>query len=254
MNDRELFKRFAAISAIVAAPVALTSWVLLILSVEGNLGLVEDMANVITLGAPAAGYIHVAWMITDTFGYLLLLAPAAVYLLGWLKSRSPNLVQLATFFGFAYFVVGAIAVYLLAGMAPAMMRAHESASGAQQETLLLVFQNAFNMAYYGVGPLGWFFGGLWWLGTGVVLWKERRIFGAATVILGLLALVVWFEQAFHLQALVIVETPFLFFIPIWSVWIGVVIWRREEKSERLVEAAVAARVIEGGTRQWQLKQ
>lgn len=248
MNDQETFKRFAAISAIVAAPVALASWALVILSVGGNLELVEDLSDVVTLGAPAANYFHVAWMITDTFGYMLLLAPAAVYIFGWLKSRNPNLAQLATFFGFAYFVVGSIAVYLLAGMAPPMMRAYESATGAQQETLLLVFQNSFNMVYYGVGPLGWLFGGLWWLGTGVVLRQEQRILGAATVFLGFLALIVWLEQAFHLQALVIVETPFLFLIPVWSVWLGIVIWRREEKGERLVEAAVAARVIEGGTR------
>jgi len=236
MNDQTIFKRFAAISAIVAAPVALASWALVILSVGGNLELVEDLSDVVTLGASAAGYFHVAWMITDTFGYMLLLAPAAVYILGWLKSRGPSLVPLATFFGFAYFVVGSTAVYLLAGMSPSMMRAYESASGVQQETLLIVFQNAFNMVYYGVGPLGWLFGGLWWLGIGVVLWEERRILGAATVFLGLLALVVWLEQAFHLQALVIIETPFLFFVPVWSVWLGAVIWRGMESSEPLIEA------------------
>lgn len=229
MNNGALFQRSASISALLAAPVALGSWVLVILAVGGNLALVEDLADVITLGASAAGYFHLAWMVTDTFGYMLLLAPAAIYIWRWLKPQGPNLVPLSTFFGFAFFVVGSIAVYLLAGLAPPLMRAYEGASGAEQETLLLIFQSAFDMVYYGVGPLGWLFGGLWWLSMGVVLRQERRMFGLATMILGLLGLGVWLEQAFRIQSLAIIETPFLFLIPVWSVWLGIVIWRRVKK-------------------------
>jgi hypothetical protein len=29
------------------------------------------------------------------------------------------------------------------------------------------------MVYYGVGPVGWLLGGLWWLGMGIVLVQER---------------------------------------------------------------------------------
>jgi hypothetical protein len=231
MNNSSLFQRLASLSAIAAAPVAIGSWILLALAVRGDLARIEDMANVITLGAPAAGYFRAAWMLTDTFGYMLLLAPAVVYLFRWLKSRSPNLVPLSSFFALAYFLVGTVSVYLLAGLTTPLMRAYESAPGAEKETVLLVFQSGFDMVYFGIGPLGWLFGGLWWLSIGYVLRQERRILGAVTMILGLLGLAVWLEQAFHLQSLVVIETPFLFLVPVWSLWLGLVIWRRTGQPE-----------------------
>lgn len=226
MNNQSQFPRIAAIAAIVAAPVALASWALVILALEGNPAVISDFADLLTVGASAAGYFQVAWMITDTFGYMLLLAPAALYLWRWLRRRGPNLVALATISGFAYMLVGSIAVALLAGLAPPMMRAYEVAPAAQQGTLLLIYQSVFGMVYYGVGPLGWLFGGLWWLGLGIVLGQERRILGLVTVILGLLGIGVWFEQAFGIQSLAIIETPFLLLVPIWSLWLGIVIWRQ----------------------------
>jgi hypothetical protein len=229
MNDEAKFPRIAAISAIVAAPVALASWALVILALSGNSEAVSDFADLITAGASAAGYFQVAWTITDTFGYMLLLAPAALYLWRWLSRRSPNLAALSTISGFAYMLVGSIAVALLAGLAPPMMRSYEVATAVERETLLLIYRSLFDMVYYGVGPVGWLFGGLWWLGMGFVLIRERRILGLLTVFLGILGIGVWLEQAFRIQSLAIIETPFLFLIPVWSVWLGIVIWRRAKQ-------------------------
>ena len=143
--------------------------------------------------------------------------------------------------GVAYMLVGSIAVALLAGLAPPLMRAYEVALGAQQEALMLIYRSAFDMVYYGVGPLGWLFGGLWWFGMGIVLVRERRILGLVTLILGVLGIGVWLEQAFRIQSLAIIETPFLFLIPIWSVWLGIVIWRQAKTEvEVFLELAMTA--------------
>lgn len=239
MRDQTTFSRIAATTAILSAPVALSAWVLVALAVGSNAGAVSDLADVFTLGAPAAGYLHLAWAVADTFGYSLLLAPAAFYLWNWLKPRNQALVTLSTISGFAHILIGVISVNLIAGLAPPMMRAYETASDPHREILLTILQSSFDMIFYGIGPIAFFFGGLWWIGIGTVLGKERRVFGIVTMVLGIMGLSVWFEQTFRFKPLVFIETPFLLLIPLWAAWLGIVVWRHDKQHEPVMEVIPA---------------
>jgi hypothetical protein len=238
MNDQTLFKRIAAITAVLAAPVGLGSFILVGLAVDFNQEAISNFADVINLGAAGAGPLHLAWVITDFFGNLLLI-PAAFYLWQWLKPRSSNLVTLASFSAFAFFLVGALVLSFVGAAIPPLMRAYETASGTQRETLSIILTTLFDMLYNGGGPLVYFFASLWWLGIGSVLRKEQSILGILTVIMGVIGLGIWAEQTFRIESLVFIEDVIFFLTYIWAVWLGIVIWRRDEQSDDLREPATA---------------
>ena len=232
MNDQGTFKRFAAITAIVSVPIALSSWVLVALAAGSDPDALFNLTDVITLGPRAAGYIHLAWMVADTFGHNLFLVPVALYLWLWLKPLNSKFVTLFTLSGFAYILVGLIGVTLLGGLVSPMMRDYAAASEPQREVLVIAFKSVFNMLFYGTGPLAFLLAGIWWLGIGSVLRKEQLSLGIFTMIVGALSLTVWLELAFQLDALVVFEVPQSFSSYIWLIWLGIVIWRRNEKYEQ----------------------
>lgn len=239
MNNQDNFKRIAAISAFISVPLALSSWLLVALAAGSDPDALSNLTDVITLGPRAAGYAHLAWMVADTFGHNLLLAPVVLYLWLWLKPHNSNFVTLFTISGFAYILVGLIAVSLLGGLVPPMMRDYATASEPQQEVLVGVFQSVFNMLFYGTGPLAFLLAGIWWLGIGTVLKKEQPFLGIFTMIVGVLSLTVWLEMNFRIEALTIFEVLQSFSSYIWLIWLGLVIWRRDEQPQHVMEAATA---------------
>jgi hypothetical protein len=138
-----------------------------------------------------------------------------------------------TIFGLAHILIGAIAGTLLATVWPPMIRAYAQASGAQRETLTVVFQVTADLTH-----AGWFNmleiipGGFWLLGIGLILRSERRMLGITTIVLGIAALVVGIETILRIEML---TRPglfvYLFFAPIWALWLGIVIAGRARKSE-----------------------
>ena len=101
MDDSIKFQRFAAITALVAIPLAIGQAVTSLMAVNYDRGLWSHPNAIIAIGAAQAQILR--WsMILDVFGDYLLLIPLMLFLGSWLKPRSPNFVTFYTLCGLAY--------------------------------------------------------------------------------------------------------------------------------------------------------
>lgn len=237
MNDVNSFRYIAAITAIISALLALAADVIVILAVDFNFELMADQAGLIALGTRAAELFR--WGETlGLLGYCLLLVPVVLYLWFWLRPRSPNLVTMYTVFGLAFVFIGAVGASLRAGVLPEMMSAYAQADNVQGQILEAVFQSAIDVIFGAIGPLESLLFGLWLLGVGLVLRKERRNLGILAVILGIAFLGTAVGEILRVEPLSMLELAY-FISPIWVFWLGIVIWRQSEQSEQSMEAATA---------------
>jgi hypothetical protein len=238
MNDQTIFKRIAAISAILSGPLAIGSLAMVTLAVDFDFGLMDDQARLITLGNRAANLMGRGEFL-GVFGYYLLFIPVTLYLRHWLMPRNPNLINLFTICGLGFIFIGVPGAILRANVLPEMMRAYTQASGAQQEMLAIIFKVTTDVIFAGLSVLEIIFIGVWWLGIGLILRNEQQLLGIFTIMLGIAALGNVVGKISHIEPLIMLEGIVFLFSPLWALWLGIVIWRRDEKHEQMMEVATA---------------
>ncbi len=239
MNDKTVFKGIAAVSAILAAPVQLIFLSIGFLAIDFNAEIMADQSLMIALGDQAAEMFR--WgEVLDIFGFYLLLIPVALYLRHWLHPHRPNLVDLFTLFGLGSIFFGVAGAAIRFGAMTEMMHAYVQASGAEREMLAALFQVLIDVIFSGLSTLEILLMGGWVLGMGLVLRRERRAFGLFTTMLGIAYLVTVAGVLFQIDAIIVAFTGIVVpLFPIWTVWLGIAIWRREEKPDLAMEPATA---------------
>jgi hypothetical protein len=239
MNDENSFRRIAAITAIISAPLMLASNIVTFMAVDFNFEFLANPAGLLTAGLdPGALGLFRMSEILGVFGYCLLFIPLTIYLWYWLRPRNPGLVTLYTVLGLMSIVFGVIEYGVRISIWPPLMIAYPEAVEAQREMLAVVFTAVTDFTFEGMYALSSILIGLWWLGIGLILRNERRILGIATAIMGVAILgagIGWFLRVEPLARLEL----FYFFEPFWAIWLGLVIWRRGEQSEQMAVAATA---------------
>jgi hypothetical protein len=228
-NDETAFRRMAAISAIISAPIALGASLVLLLAIEGDAEIISNPVGMLILGDRLAGIFR--WVeFAGMFGYYLLLVPATIYLWTWLRPNKPNLITVYTAFGLMSLTIGAIGSVLLLSVWPPIISAYAQASQAQQDVLSGVFPVFNDVVLVGLLPLSSLLAGIWSLGIGLELRAERRALGITTLTLGIIYIA--YAVGVNLQIELLSSLELLtFFGPIWALWVGIVIYRRDEQNE-----------------------
>ena len=227
MNDHQSFQRFAALAAIISFPLTLGSIVLSGMALDFNMEASTNPALLLSVGADGASLSR--WgMILDMLGYYLPLLPVALFLWRWLGPRDPDWVLFYTSCGLGYILIGAIGAVILAAVHPPLISAYAQASVEQRPVLETVFSAIWNMVYGGMwNILGELLAGIWFVGVGLLLRGERRIFSIVTMILGISALLDSLGMILNFEGLALLGLSiYVVLAPIWTLWLGIDLLRK----------------------------
>jgi len=239
MNDQTLFKRIAAMTLIMAGLLNLAANIVLSLAVDFNMEFLANPEDLLTAGLKPGAIDLFRWgEVLGVFGYCLLLIPVTFYLWYWLSPFNPKLATLYTVLNLISIVLCVIESAVRISIWPSMMAAYPQAAEAQREVLLVVFKAITDFDFESIYAFSSMLGGIWWLGMGLLLRSERRVLGVATAIMGAAFLCAGIGWLTRIDLLARLEL-FYFLEPFWAVWLGIVIWKRVERSEKLVEIAAA---------------
>ena len=229
MTDQQSFQRFAALAAIISFPLALVSMVLSSMATDFNMDATTNLAfwlPWLSAGADAARLLRWAMML-DMFSYYLPLLPVVLFLWRWLRSRSPNWILFYTSCGLGYILIGAIGAVILAAVHPPLINAYARASVEQRQVLETVYSAIGNMVYGGMwGILEVVLAGIWFLGIGLLLRGERRLFSIFSIILGISALLGSLGVTLGIEALFLLGLIYGFLAPVWALWLGIDLLRK----------------------------
>jgi hypothetical protein len=222
MNDQTLFRRITAISAVLAALFTVASTIVLLMAVDFNPEFMAHPEGLITIGASASEIFR--WGTILELGYTILFLPAVLYLWYWLKPQAPRAASLYTAFGLAGLMPALIGVLMRATLYPPLINAYSQTSDIQRDMLVVIFRGLTDFNFEGLWALELIFWGIWWLGIGSLLSNERRILGIVTMILSIAYLIAGAGWLLRIEPLARMENAF-FFVPVWAIWLGIVIWR-----------------------------
>jgi uncharacterized protein DUF4386 len=229
MTDQQSFQRFAALAAIISFPLALVSMVLSSMATDFNMDATTNLAfwlPWLSAGADAARLLRWAMML-DMFSYYLPLLPVALFLWRWLRSRSPNWILFYTSCGLGYILIGAIGAVILAAVHPPLINAYAQASVEQRQVLETVYSAIGNMVYGGMwGILEVVLAGIWFLGIGLLLRGERRLFSIFSIILGISALLGSLGVILGIEAIALLGVIYRLLAPVWALWLGIDLLRK----------------------------
>lgn len=183
MNDTRSLRRLAAITAIVATPLALASLILTAAAGSFNVYAIGDPTITLTSGSGGAYVLSLAFA-ASTLGFGILMLPSAVYMWRWLRPKSPGMADMYTIFGICYLTVQAVSTAFLYTVWPSLVNNFGIATTEQQKIVTLFFDTLYDGIVLGVLGMNFVFIGVWLIGMGSLMKSERTLMGVFTMIVG----------------------------------------------------------------------
>lgn len=226
MNASATYQKQVAVLTVISGLLALACLILLGIALADNPEAYDDPMQL--LGMANLNVPLLRWaMLTDLFGYYLLLLPCIYFLRPYLREQTPW-ANLITYCGTTYVLIGAIGAVVMAEVVCPLLTQYATASPTQQALLQTTYQALNRLVYNGLwNLLETLLAGVWWTMTGAVLRTWHKPLGWVTMVLGL------FTALDALGNLLSLPLPaaiglniYLLLAPVWAIWLGVLLWRQ----------------------------
>jgi hypothetical protein len=224
--------RWAALPALLAAPLAVAGLLLGLVLVDFDAEAFRDPDTVLQLGEQAAGRLRASYLLVMLGSYLLLV-PLALWYAAAHGDREDPRWRLATVAGLAYLGLGAAGSCILAAVWPDLIRQYED--GGDSDTLVIAFRTATRIAEDGLqGAAQNLAGAVWWGLLGQALLRAgRRGLGILTVLLAVASTLTTAGALLTVEALTLPGlTLTVLLVPVWAVWSGLHLLRTAAQSPR----------------------
>jgi hypothetical protein len=232
VNDFPRLQRLAAWSGIVLTVATILNVITLFWSAKNDTGaLFADPTPLLLIGSSGANWFH--WsMAFDLVAYLSF-APIAVFGYRWFRAQRPTLVLLYTIGGVSYALIGSIGAVLLGVVVPILARDYPAATASQQEAMQVLIKVFYSMVVRGLwNPLEIFLLGIWCLGIGSLLRRERAALGVLTLLIGGFAMVDTVGWIIQVELIFRIGVFGISLLIVWAAWFGMSVLRRPAAIER----------------------
>jgi len=226
MNDFSRFQKLAGWSSVFLTVATILNVITLFTSVNFDSdALFSNPAPLLLIGERGASWFH--WsMAFDLFAYLSFV-PVALLCWRWFKSESPNLVLLYTMSGVGYSLIGSIGAILLGVVVSMLANQYPVATATQHEAMQVILGLFYNMIVRGLwNPLEILLLGIWFLGVGSFLRRERSALGLFTLLIGVFAMLDALGWITQLELIFRIGVFGISLLIIWGAWFGMDSLRR----------------------------
>lgn len=167
-------------------------------------------------------------MITDFFGYYLLLLPALFLIHDWIKTKTAWAAVFTTCGGI-YMVAGAAGAAILGSAWPALLDKYPSASPEQQEIIRQNFETLALVVVNGIwNMLDALAFGVWLIAVGILLKKQHAFLGWFTLLTGICSALDFTGNMLGMKALADTALNlYLVLAPLWAMVFGIALLRNQ---------------------------
>ncbi len=225
--DNVKYRRLIALLTFFSGIIALLSYFLVCAAVQFNFDFFSDPVSIFSTRGVNGTLLK--WsMITDVFGYYLLLLPVIFYSHEWLRKQS-NWASAISTSGVGYILFGSSGAAILAVLWPMLLEEYARATPSEQKTIQLLFTSFNAMVYGGLwNLLNAFLGGIWFLSTGILLKQRSKVPGWLFIVLGISSLLDWLGNALSIAALADAALNiYLLLAPIAAMVLGGVLYNKD---------------------------